>query len=237
MVDTNEAKSGPFILIIEDDSQIRRFLRTTLASNGYRVLEAPTGQEGLKQIGLQHPDLIILDLGLPDQDGLDVIHDLRGWSSTPVIVLSVRDKERDKIAALDGGADDYLTKPFGASELLARIRVALRHAIHAVQGTDDPVFTVDKLRVDLAHRQVFSGETEVHLSPMEYKLLTTLVRYAGKVVTQRQLLKEVWGPAYTTEGHYLRIYMGQLRHKLEADPTHPRYLITEPGVGYRLKTE
>jgi two-component system, OmpR family, KDP operon response regulator KdpE len=237
MVDTNEATPRSLILVIEDDPQIRRFLRTTLTSNDYRVLEAPTAHEGLRQVSVQHPDLIILDLGLPDLDGLDVTNQLREWSKTPIIVLSVRDKERDKIAALDAGADDYLTKPFGAGELLARIRVALRHAIHAVQGTDDPIFAVDKLRVDLANRQVFYGESEVHLTPMEYKLLTTLIRHAGKVVTQRQLLKEVWGPAYLTEGHYLRIYMGQLRHKLETDPAHPRYLLTEPGVGYRLKTE
>jgi two-component system, OmpR family, KDP operon response regulator KdpE len=239
MVDSSEpgAEAGALILVIEDDSQIRRFLRTTLTSSGYHVLEAPNAQEGLRQASLQHPDLIILDLGLPDLDGLEVTNRLRAWSSTPIIILSVRDKERDKIAALDAGADDYLTKPFGAGELLARIRVALRHAIQTVQGTDDPVFAIDKLRVDLSHRQVFFSDSEVHLTPMEYKLLTTLIRHAGKVVTQHQLLKEVWGPAYTTEGHYLRIYMGQLRHKLEADPTQPKYLLTEPGVGYRLKTE
>jgi len=237
MVETNEATTGSLILVVEDDSQIRRFLRTTLTSYGYRILEAPNAQEGLRQVGVQHPDLIILDLGLPDLDGLDVIHRLREWAPTPIIILSVRDKEQDKIVALDSGADDYLTKPFGAGELLARVRVALRHAIHDTQGTDEPVFAVGKLRVDLAHRQVFFGESEVHLTPMEYKLLTTLIRHAGKVVTQHQLLKEVWGPAYVAEGHYLRIYMGQLRHKLEADPTHPKYLLTEPGVGYRLKME
>jgi two-component system KDP operon response regulator KdpE len=237
MTDTNKTVTGSLILVIEDDSQIRRFLRTTLMSNGYRILEAPTAQEGLRQVGVQHPDLIILDLGLPDLDGLDVINRVREWTPTPIIVLSVRDKERDKIVALDSGADDYLTKPFAAGELLARVRVALRHAIQATQGADDPVFAVGNVRVDLAHRQVFLGEAEVHLTPMEYKLLTTLIRHAGKVVTQRQLLKEVWGPAYTIEGHYLRIYMSQLRHKLEADPTHPKYLLTEPGVGYRLETK
>ncbi|MEO8396686.1 MAG: winged helix-turn-helix domain-containing protein, partial [Chloroflexota bacterium] len=155
----------------------------------------------------------------------------------PIIVLSVRNQEKDKVAALDAGADDYLTKPFGTEELLARIRVALRHAIQAAQGTDDPVFAVGDLRVDLAHRQVFVGDQEAHLTPIEYKLLLILVQYAGKVVTRRQLLHDVWGPTYTDESHYLRVYMGQLRHKLEADPTRPRYLITEPGVGYRLKTE
>lgn len=233
----NGTQTGPVILVIEDDAQIRRFLRTTLTINGYHFLDAMTAQEGLKQVSLQHPDLIILDLGLPDLDGLEVTRRLREWTATPIVVLSVRDKEQDKIAALDAGADDYLTKPFGAGELLARIRVALRHAIRVAQGTDEPVFEVGQLRVDLAHRQVFFNDTEVHLTPIEYKLLATLIYYAGKVVTQRQLLKEVWGVGYATENHYLRIYMGQLRHKLEADPTHPRYLITEPGVGYRLKTE
>ncbi len=239
MTDNHEPaeSSGSLILIIEDDSQIRRFLRATLTSSGYHWLEATTAQDGLKMISLQHPDLIILDLGLPDLDGLEVIRQLREWSSTPVIVLSARDEERDKIAALDADADDYLTKPFGTGELLARIRVALRHSIRAAQGSDEPVFSVGGLRVDLAHRQVFMDDAELHLSPIEYKLLTTLVRYAGKVVTHHQLLKEVWGPTYTNESHYLRVYMGHLRHKLEADPTRPRYLITEPGVGYRLKVE
>jgi two-component system, OmpR family, KDP operon response regulator KdpE len=229
--------SGSVILLIEDDPQIRRFLRATLPSNGYRLLEATTAQEGLRLTGLQHPDLIVLDLGLPDLDGLDVMRQLREWSATPIIVLSVRDRESDKIAALDAGADDYLTKPFGTGELLARIRVALRHAISAAQGDDDPIFQTGELRVDLAHRQVFVGETEIHLTPIEYKLLTTLVHHAGKVVTRDQLLKEVWGTGYSQESHYLRVYMGQLRHKLEADPTRPRHLITEPGVGYRLKVE
>jgi two-component system KDP operon response regulator KdpE len=239
MSDSVESTSqpGPFILVIEDDAQIRRFLRTTLISSGYRLLEATTAGEGLRQVALNHPDVIVLDLGLPDMDGSEVIRRLREWTLTPIIVVSVREREHDKVAALDAGADDYLTKPFGASELLARIRVALRHALRAIQGDDEPVFAVGGLQVDLSHRQVFIDETEVHLTPMEYKLLTTLVRYAGKVVTRHQLLKEVWGPAYAGEDHYLRVYMGQLRHKLEADPTRPRYLITEPGVGYRLKTE
>ena len=228
---------GPLILVIEDDVQIRRFLRTTLTSNGYRLLEATTAGEGLKQAGLHHPDVILLDLGLPDLDGLDVTRRLREWILTPIIVVSAREQERDKVSALDAGADDYLTKPFGTSELLARIRVALRHALRAMQGDEEPVFAVGGLQVDLVHRQVSVDGTEVHLTPMEYKLLTTLVRYAGKVVTRHQLLKEVWGPSYAGEDHYLRVYMGQLRHKLEADPTRPHYLITEPGVGYRLKIE
>ena len=228
---------GPLILVIEDDVQIRRFLRTTLTSNGYRLLEATTAGEGLKQAGLHHPDVILLDLGLPDLDGLDVTRRLREWILTPIIVVSAREQERDKVSALDAGADDYLTKPFGTSELLARIRVALRHGLRAMQGDEEPVFAVGGLQVDLVHRQVSVDGTEVHLTPMEYKLLTTLVRYAGKVVTRHQLLKEVWGPSYAGEDHYLRVYMGQLRHKLEADPTRPHYLITEPGVGYRLKIE
>jgi two-component system KDP operon response regulator KdpE len=229
--------NAPLILVIEDDSQIRRFLRVTLTSNSYNLIEATTAQEGSRQVGLHHPDLIILDLNLPDLDGLDMARQLREWISTPIIVLSVRNQEKDKVAALDAGADDYLTKPFGTEELLARIRVALRHALRTIQGVDDPVFTVGDLRVDRAHRQVFVGEREVHLTPIEYKLLLILTQHAGKVITRRQLLHDVWGPTYTSEAHYLRVYMGQLRHKLEADPTRPRYLITEPGVGYRLKTE
>ncbi len=231
----DEQVTTQLILVIEDDPQMRRFLRTTLTSNGYKLLEAGTAQEGIRQASLQHPDLIILDLGLPDMDGLDVTRQLREWAHMPIIVLSARDQEHDKVMALDAGADDYLTKPFGTSELLARMRVALRHALRVAQGTDEPVFTTGNLKVDMAHRQVFVDETEVHLTPIEYKLLLMLVQYAGKVVTQSQLLRSVWGPNYLSEGHYLRIYMGQLRHKLEADPTRPRYLITEPGVGYRLK--
>lgn len=181
--------------------------------------------------------MIILYLGLPDRDGLEVTRDLREWTTTPIIVLTARSEENDKVAALDIGADDYLTKPFGTNELLARLRVALRHAIQAAHGTDEPVFTVGDLRVDPARRRVFIAEQEVHLTTIEYQLILMLIKYAGKVITRRQLLHDVWGPDYVNESHYLRIYMGQLRHKLEADPTRPRYLITEPGVGYRLKTE
>jgi two-component system KDP operon response regulator KdpE len=228
---------GPLILIVEDDNQIRRFLRATLTGQGYRWLEAPTAQEGIRLVSMQYPDLIILDLGLPDLDGLEVIQKIREWTSTPIIVLSVRDQDNDKITAFDHGADDYLTKPFSAGELLARIRVALRHAMSAAPTTEDPVFKVGALRVDQAHRQVFVADSEVHLTPIEYKLLTTLVRYAGKVVTRDMLLKEVWGPGYAKESHYLRIYMGQLRRKLEADAARPEFLITVPGVGYRLKIE
>jgi two-component system, OmpR family, KDP operon response regulator KdpE len=233
----NQTQTSGLILIVEDDPQMRRFLRATLTSSGYKLVEATNAQEGIRHASLQHPDLVILDLGLPDMDGLDVTRQLREWTTMPIIVLSARNQESDKILALDAGADDYLTKPFGTGELLARMRVALRHAMRAAQGTDEPIFTVGDLKVDLAHRQVFVSEHEVHLTPIEYKLLLTLVQYAGKVVTQRQLLREVWGPSYVQESHYLRVYMGQLRHKLEADPTRPRYLLTEPGVGYRLKVE
>lgn len=228
-------ENAPLILVIEDEIQIRRFLRVALTGSNYRLIEAVTGQDGLVQAATRQPDLVILDLGLPDRDGLQVIEDLRTWTAVPIIILSARQQENDKVLALDAGADDYLTKPFGVSELLARIRVALRHASRTAQTAESTLFTVGDLRVDLAQRQVFVSEQEIHLTPIEYKLLVTLVQYAGKVVTQRQLLKEVWGPAYTTETHYLRVYMGQLRHKLETDPTRPQYLLTEPGVGYRLK--
>jgi len=228
---------APRILVIEDEPQIRRFLRATLTANGYALVEVGTAEEGLRAVAAAPPDLVILDLGLPDLDGLEVTRRLREWSAVPIIVLSARGQERDKIAVLDAGADDYLTKPFGVGELLARIRVALRHTMGAQHGSAEPVFTVDGLRVDLVRRQVFINDVEVHLTPNEYKLLALLVRYAGKVVTHKQLLKEVWGPAYETETHYLRVYMGQLRHKLEADPARPRFLQTEPGIGYRLRSE
>jgi len=229
--------SGSLILVIEDDVSIRRFLRTSLTSSGYRLIEAANAAEGLRLVGLQHPDLVILDLGLPDLDGLDVTRQLREWTATPIIILSARDREDDKIAALDAGADDYLTKPFGTGELLARLRVALRHAFQVAQGTDDPTFTLGDLHVDRAKRQVFIGTDEIHLTPIEYKLLLTLIQYAGKVVTNRQLLRDVWGPEYVEEQHYVRVYMAQLRHKLEIDSTRPRYILTEPRVGYRLKVE
>jgi two-component system, OmpR family, KDP operon response regulator KdpE len=224
----------PLILIIEDEPQIRRFLRGTLSTNGYRLLEASTGEEGLRQAATNNPDLIILDLGLPDLDGLEVTRRLREWARTPLIVLSARGQEADKITALDAGADDYLTKPFGMGELLARMRTALRHAAQIAGANPQPVFSVDGLRVDLTQRRVWRDDLEVHLTPIEYKLLTTLVQHAGKVVTQHHLLEAVWGPGYSEETHYLRIYMGHLRRKLESDPARPRYLITEPGVGYRI---
>ena len=227
----------PTVAVIEDEPQIRRFLRTALGAHGYRIVEAETGQQGLVEAVRQKPDVLILDLGLPDMDGVAVIQRLREWSSLPIIVLTARGLERDKILALDAGADDYLTKPFGMGELLARLRVALRHAAKSPQDTGDAVFTAGDLKMDLLHRRVFVGEQEVHLTPIEYRLLSVLVQHAGKVLTHRQLLKEVWGPSHIEETHYLRIYMAQLRHKLEADPTRPRFLLTEAGVGYRLKSE
>lgn len=225
------------ILIIEDELQIRRFLRATLLAHGYRCLEATTGEDGLRLASSQQPDVVILDLGLPDIDGLEVARRLREWASTPIIILSARGQETDKIAALDTGADDYLTKPFGVGELLARLRVALRHQQPLTTEQNNPIFQLGALHVDLALRQVRVDDHEVHLTPIEYKMLTTLIHHAGKVVTHQQLLRAVWGPNYTTETAYLRVYMGQLRHKLEADATRPRYLITEPGVGYRLRLE
>ncbi len=226
------------LLLIEDDAQIRRFLRATLGAEGYRVHEALDGTEGLAQISARRPDLILLDLGLPDMDGLDVIVAVRAESRTPILVLSAREKERDKIAALDAGADDFVSKPFGVGELLARARALLRRAaLLRGDGQPQPVFQIGNLEVDLERRRVLARGGEVHLTPIEYRLLETLVRHAGKVVTQRQLLKEVWGPNYTEHSQYLRVYMAQLRRKLEAEPARPKYLFTEPGVGYRLLGE
>jgi two-component system KDP operon response regulator KdpE len=224
------------LLLIEDEPEIRRFLRTTLPAHGFRLHEAVTGKDGLTEAKARNPDLILLDLGLPDLEGNEVIRQIREWTATPIIVLSARDQEQAKVAALDLGADDYITKPFGVNELLARVRTALRH----VARTDDSgesVFLLDNLKVDLGRRQVFVSGKEVHLTPIEYKLLTTLIRYGGKVLTHRQLLKEVWGPLHVDEGHYLRVYMRQLRNKLERNPAQPRYLVTELGVGYRLRME
>lgn len=225
----------PLVLLVEDESPMRRFLRAALVGHGYRFVEAETGASGLTEAATRNPDVILLDLGLPDMDGLHFTQRLREWARTPVIVISARGQERDKIAALDAGADDYLTKPFSVPELLARIRVAQRHREAVLGAPEEPVFSLGEIRVDLERRQVFVGADEVHLTPTEYRLLTALVRHAGKVITHRQLLKDVWGAAYATQTHYLRVYMGQLRHKLEADPARPRYLVTEPGVGYRLR--
>ncbi len=225
---------GPVVLVIEDEPQMLRFLRASLGTHEYRVFEATSAHDGLAQAAARAPEVILLDLGLPDMDGLEVTRQLRDWSKTPIIVISARGRDEDKIKALDAGADDYLTKPFSVGELLARIRVALRHAADA-PGQDAPSFAVGDIRVDLAKRQVFLGDTEVHLTPTEYRLLALLVRHAGRVVTHRQLLKDVWGPTYVEHTQYLRVFMGQLRHKLERDPARPKYLLNEPGVGYRLK--
>lgn len=223
----------PVALVVDDETQIRRLLRVTLEGNGYRVLEASTGSDGLLEAAQRRPDVVILDLGLPDMDGVSVLKRLREWSQAPVLVLSVRDHEDDKVAALDHGASDYVTKPFNTAELLARLRVARRHSQPA---TDNSVFRNGDLEVDLARRAVLVRGAEVRLTPTEYALLRLLVRHAGKVVTQRQLLTEVWGPKAAGQTHYLRVYMAHLREKLEAEPSKPRLLITEPGVGYRLLT-
>lgn len=229
-------KKEASILVVEDDPQIRRFLKVGLESNGYRYLEASTGKQGLVEAAMRVPDLIILDLGLPDMDGLVFLDELRAWSRGPVIVLTAREKELDKVTALDRGADDYLTKPFGIEELLARIRVALRHVLHG-SGGGEPVFESGPLRIDFAAREVFVGKKIVHLTPIEYKLLTLLARHAGKVLTQKHIQKEIWGPNLADAGHSLRVHMHQLRHKIEADPAQPRWLINEPGVGYRMILE
>ncbi|HKY38879.1 MAG TPA: response regulator [Polyangiaceae bacterium] len=229
------SEPNPTLLVVEDEAQMRRFLRASLVSSGYQVFEAETGEDGLAQAAARNPDLVLLDLGLPDTDGLAVTERLRQWGKMPIIVLSARGKEEDKIKALDLGADDYLTKPFGIGELLARIRVALRHSARTESGASQ--FAMGDVKVDLVRRQVQKIDSEVHLTPIEYKLLTTLIKYEGRVITHRQLLKEVWGPNSSEQTQYLRVYMGQLRHKLEDNPSRPRFLTTEPGVGYRLRTE
>lgn len=227
----------PVVVLIEDEAPIRRFLRATLTGQGYRLHEATNGADGLVEVASRQPDVVIVDLGLPDMDGLEVIRRLREWSAVPVIVLSARGQERDKVTALDAGADDYVSKPFSAGELLARIRVALRHAAGATHEGSEAAFKVGELQVDLLRRHVTVGAAEVRLTPIEYKLLSTLVHHAGKVVTHQQLLREVWGPSHEDQAHYVRVYMAHLRHKLEVEPARPRYLLTEPGVGYRLTVE
>lgn len=223
------------VVLVEDELPIRRFMRAALTAQGYRLYEAATGADGLVEVATRRPDVVIVDLGLPDMDGLDVIRRIREWSAVPIIVLSARGQETDKVAALDAGADDYVSKPFGPAELLARLRVAVRHAAGA--RSDTAVIAVGHLQVDLGRRRVTVAGREIHLTPIEYRLLATLIRNAGKVLTHRQLLAEVWGPSHLGQAHYLRVYMGQLRRKLEADPARPRYLLTEPGVGYRLAAE
>ncbi|WP_024300189.1 response regulator [Methylomicrobium lacus] len=223
------------IIVIEDDPPIRRFLRTALDTHGFEVFEAATGKQGVIEANSRKADLIILDLGLPDMNGVDVVKAVRAWSEMPIIVLSARSAEAHKIEALDAGADDYLTKPFGLGELLARIRVALRHAAIPPEQTEAGVFVTGNLHVDLINRRVYNDDQEIHLTPIQYRLLAVLVKHAGKILTHRQILKEVWGPNSIESPHYLRIYMSQLRHKLESDPAQPKYLLTESGVGYWLK--
>ena len=227
----------PVILVVEDEAQMRRFLRASLANHGYRVVEATNGNEALTLARGHNPELVILDLGLPDMDGLEVAKRLREWMTAPIIVVSARGQEDDKVRALDEGADDYLTKPFGTGELMARIRVALRHAARAGVASTEPVIVVGDIKLDLDKRTVHVASSEIHLTPIEYTLLTCLMKNAGKVLTHRHLLKEVWGPSYATQTQYLRVYMTQLRHKLERDAARPKYLVTEPGVGYRFKTD
>ncbi len=222
---------GPLVLVVDDEIQIRRFLRVSLETNGYRVAEAENGKQAIAEAARLRPDLIVLDLNLPDRDGLDVLKHVREWTNTPVIMLSVRDADRDKAAALDAGADDYLTKPFSTVELLARLRVAARHAQPAPADT---IYTFGDLQVDLVRRVVMLRGEPVKLTPTEYALLRLMVQHAGRVLTHRQILRQVWGPDYVEETHYLRVYFAQLRQKLGEDPTHPKLIVTEPGVGYRL---
>jgi two-component system KDP operon response regulator KdpE len=219
------------ILVVEDEPEIRRFLRSSLGTEGYRVVEAETGERGAIDAATHKPDLAIVDLGLPDVDGVEVIRRIRGWSPMPILVLSARAQERSKIEALDAGADDYVTKPFGVGELLARVRVALRHATQPPSGKE---LGFSDVKIDFEKRRASRDGAEVHLTPIEFKLLACLAKHLGMVVTHRQLLREVWGPSHVEHTHYLRIYMKQLREKLEADPVRPRHLLTETGVGYRL---
>ena len=227
----------PLILVVEDEPKMRRLLRVTLESNSMRCAEAVTAREALSKAQSQRPDVIAIDLGLPDGDGIDVIRHIRSWSSTPIVVLSARAQESVKVAALDAGADDYVTKPFATGELLARLRVALRHRVTDVNAEPQKVFEVRDLRVDLAQRKVTLRGADVHLTPIEYRLLTTLIKKSGQVATHAELLREAWGPAKLDQQHYLRIYMAGLRRKLEIDSAQPVYLLTETGIGYRLIDE
>jgi len=223
----------PVAILIEDEPQIRRFVRTALEAEGWIVHEAETMRQGLTDARTRRPDLIILDLGLPDGDGVEFLRDFRGWSKVPVIVLSARVDEQDKIAALDSGADDYLTKPFGVGELLARVRATSRRHLEAGADTG-AVFTFGDVSIDLSLRTAHKGGTTIHLTPIEFRLLSLLIANAGKVLTHRQILREVWGPAHSEDGHYVRVYMGHLRQKLEDDPAQPKHILTETAVGYRL---
>jgi len=225
----------PLVLVVEDEFQMRRFLRTALTAQDFRVVEAETAKDAIAATTTHNPEIILLDLGLPDGDGIELTRNFREWSQIPIIVISARGREDDKVAALDAGADDYLTKPFGLNELLARIRVALRHKAQSGSAEATMVLEIGPLYIDQARRDVKVEGREVHLTPIEYRLLVLLARNAGKVLTHRQILKEVWGPLHSDETHYLRVFMTQLRRKIETDPARPRLLVTEPGVGYRMK--
>jgi two-component system KDP operon response regulator KdpE len=225
----------PSILVIDDEPPLQKFLRITLTGQNFRVIEALNGESGLRHAANDQPDLIILDLGLPDIDGVNVTRRIRDWSAIPIIVISARGREQDKVTALDAGADDYLTKPFGVAELMARVRVALRHLATVKQDSGESVFQLGSLRVDLSRREVFVRDLPVHLTPNEFRLLAVMIKNAGKVMTHRQLLKDVWGPGSAEQSHYVRVYMNQLRQKIEKDPARPEFLLTETGVGYRLR--
>jgi two-component system KDP operon response regulator KdpE len=227
-------EAGQRVLVVDDESSIRRYLRAALSAQGFTIFEAANGEEAINAVLTNRPDIIILDLGLPDFDGIEVTRRLREWSQMPIIILSVREAERDKIAALDAGADDYLTKPFGTGELMARMRVALRKL---TSKPDEPVLKVGSLQMDVSRRLVIVDENPVSLTPTEYEILRLLLQNAGKVLTHRQLLKQVWGTAYESEMHMLRVNISNLRHKIEPDPARPHYLLTEPGVGYRLRAD
>jgi two-component system KDP operon response regulator KdpE len=229
------SEPAPQVLVVEDDAQMRRFLRTTLTALDYRVREATTASEALVAVTTHNPDVILMDLGLPDGDGIDLTRRIRTWNRVPIIVLSARGREEDKVAALDEGADDYLTKPFGVNELLARIRAAMRRAAAASAGAPPAVLEIGPLRIDQPRREVTVSEREIRLTPIEYRLLVFMAGNAGKVLTHRQILREVWGPPYVGETHNLRVFMAALRRKVEEDPARPRLLLTEPGVGYRMK--
>ena len=228
------SEAGQRVLVVDDENAIRRYLRTVLTAQGFTVYEAASGEEAVNAVLNNRPDIIILDLGLPDFDGIEVTRRLREWSKTPIIILSVREAENDKIAALDAGADDYLTKPFGTGELMARMRVAMRRLANK---SDEPVLQVDDLKMDLSRRLVTVNEKEISLTPTEYDILRLLMQNSGKVLTHRHLLRQVWGTAYESEMHLLRVNISNLRHKIEADPARPHYLVTESGVGYRLRID
>jgi two-component system KDP operon response regulator KdpE len=232
------SETGPLVLVVEDEPQMRRFLRASLTSHGYRFAEAETAAMAVTLASSLGPDLILMDLGLPDGDGIELTRRLREWTRVPIVVISARGREDDKVTALDAGADDYLTKPFGVNELLARMRVALRHAATAApEAATRTVLESGGLRVDLVRREVTREGQPVHLTPIEYKLLVLLAQNAGKVLTHRQILKDVWGPSYANQSHYVRVHMAELRKKVEADPARPRHIVTEQGVGYRFRDE